>query len=98
MTQVFSSEQALAVAMLDIKRAALAAGEKVNQSEDRVLGVQMLRRYGTLFAGIHSAIYSCTIPSLIISTMPMDSKSTEKHTKKLLGFRAFSSSWFQSVL
>ena len=53
----------------------------------------MLRRYGTgVLAGTRSAIYPCTIPSLVISTTPTDTSATEKHTKKQLGFRAFSNS------
>ena len=64
-----------------------------NRPQDRVLGVQMPRRYGTgELAGTHSAIYPCTIPSLVSSTTPTDSKCYWKHTQKQLGFRAFSNS------
>ena len=58
-----------------LKRAAMVAGEKVNQSQDHALGIQMLQRFGTrVLAGTHSMIYSCTIPSPVISTTPTDSK------------------------
>ena len=56
--------------------------------------MRMLQRYGTgVLAGTHSPMYSRTIPSLIISTTPTDSKCYWKYTpKKQPGFRAFSNS------
>ena len=58
-----------------LKRVALVAGEKANRSQDRVLGIQMLRGYGAgVVRGTHSVIYSFTIPSLVISSTLTDSK------------------------
>ena len=65
-----------------LKRAALVADQKANRSQDHVLGIQMLGRYGTgVLAGTHSAIYPCTIPSLISTSLRIQS-ATDKHTKK----------------
>ena len=55
----------------------------------------MLRRYGAgVLAGTHSATYSCTIPSLIITAQARFEipSATEKHGEKQFGFRAFYSS------
>ena len=51
--------------------------------------VIILRRNGGgVFAGTHSATYSCTVPSLIISSTPWDSKCYRKtHPEKV---------WFQN--
>ena len=55
--------------------------------------VIMLRRHGAgVLAGTHSATYSCTIPSLIVSNTPTDSKRYWKTHRKQFGFRAFRNS------